>query len=86
MTNATSLERTASHRRRETSEAVSNDPNPFRVYFRSCLEKGHTRDEVTSEWLYRRQLLLARRLAGTSVVDPQHDDPVSAQGIGDGQE
>ncbi|HXI27218.1 MAG TPA: hypothetical protein VNG89_02305, partial [Vicinamibacterales bacterium] len=34
----------------------------------------------------RRQLLLARRRAGTSVVDAQHDDPVSAQGIGDGGE
>jgi hypothetical protein len=65
---------------------VSNDSDPLRVYLRSCLEEGHTRDQVTSQLLHRRQLLLARRPAGTSVVDPQHDDPVSAQGIGDGDE
>jgi hypothetical protein len=75
-----------SYRHREASEAVSNDSDPLRVYLRSCLEEGHTRDQVTSELLYRRQLLLARRPAGTSVVDPHHHDPVSAQGIGDGQE
>jgi len=74
------------YRRREASEAVSNDSDPLRVHLRSCLEEGDARDQVTSELLHRRQLLLARRPAGTSVVDPQHDDPVSAQSIGDGQE
>jgi hypothetical protein len=65
---------------------VSDDSDPPRIHLRSCLEERHARDQVTSQLLYRRQLLLARRPAGTSVVDAQDDDPVSAQGIGDGDE
>ena len=75
MMNATSFERTAAI---GAGETVSDDSDPLRVHLRPCLEEGDARDQVTCQLLHRRQLLLSRRLAGTSVVEPQHDDPVSA--------
>ena len=45
---------------------MSNDSDPLRVHLRSCLEEGHARDQVTSQLLNRRQLLLTRRLAGAA--------------------
>ena len=42
------------HRRRETSEAVSNDSDPLRVHLGAFLEEGNACDQVIGQLLHRR--------------------------------
>jgi hypothetical protein len=65
---------------------MPNDANPLRVHLSSCLQEVDGNDQVTRELRHGCLILAPRRPASATAVDPQDDDAISGQGIGDRNE